>query len=386
MEGRLEFAWSDEHRDFRARLRSFLQKELPADWVTVSEGLDNGSKGTAAFALELCPKLAAEGLLIPHWPVEWGGGGRDAWTHWILGEEMWEVGEPRSYQYMGVNWAGPAIFAFGTEEQIKTHIPRITAGSIYYCQGFSEPDAGSDLASLRTRAEPTETGYVINGSKIWTSAASFADYCFLLARTGGEGRHGITHFLIPMTLPGITVRVVPGVQGSRSLHEVFFDSVEVGADMVLGQENAGWDVVRHILFSERMGSPGYTLTLQGLDRAVVLLKAKGLWKRDDVRARVGKVKAACEAARLMAYKVIDGRVKDLPPTAETSSGRYAQSYSGRLFCDLVGDFLQDALMSGEDPMLNLAYRRVGAAGITAGTAEIQLDIAATELLGLPRGV
>ena len=381
----MEFAWDQKHADFRARLRAFLAKELPDDWVTVSEGLDNSSPGTAAFALELCPKLADAGLFIPHWPKEWGGESADAWHHWIIGEVMWEFGEPRSYQYMSVNWAGPAIFAFGTEAQIKTHIPQIRAGKIYYCQGFSEPEAGSDLASLRTKAEPTETGYLINGSKIWTSAASFASYCFLLARTGGEGRHGITVFLMPMDTPGITVRVVPGVQGKRSLHQVFLDNVELSADMVLGEENKGWDVVRHILFNERMGSPGYALTLRGLDSAVELLKARGLWAREDVKARAAQVRSACDAAQLMAYKVIDDRVKNLPPTAETSTGRYAQSYAGRLFCDLVGDFLQDALLSGEDPTLNVAYRRVGAAGITAGTAEIQLDIAATDLLGLPRG-
>ncbi len=381
----MEFSWSEKHADFRARLRAFLDKELPDDWLTVSQGYDNSSPGTAAFALKFCPKLMAEGLLIPHWPKEWGGDGADAWHHWMLGEEMWEVGEPRSYQYMGINWAGPAIFAFGTEKQISTHISRITAGDIYYCQGFSEPEAGSDLASLRTRAEPTETGYVINGGKIWTSAASFADYCFLLARTGGAGKHGITQFLIPMSLPGITVCVVPGVQGVRSLHQVFFDNVEVSPDMILGEENKGWDVVRHILFNERMGSPGYTLVLKGLDQAVKLLKDRGLWKREDVRARVAAVKSACEAARLITYKVIDDRVKHRPETAEANVGRYAQSYAGRLFCDLVGDFLQDALLSGESPFLNVAYRRNGAAGIVAGTAEIQLDIAATELLGLPRG-
>ena len=384
-EDELEFAWDQEHADFRARLRAFIARELPDDWVTVSGGLDNSGPGTAAFALEFCPRLADAGLLIPHWPKEWGGDAVDPWHHWILGEEMWEVGEPRSYQYMNVNWAGPALFAFGTEDQINTHIPRIRAGKIYYCQGFSEPEAGSDLASLRTRAEPTDTGYLINGSKIWTSAASFADYCVLLARTGGEGRHGITVFLIPMDLPGINVRVVPGVQGVRSLHQVFLDNVEVPASMVLGEENKGWDVVRHILFNERIGSPGYSFVIKGLDSAVALLKARGLWTRADVRARAAQVRAACEAARLMAYKVIDDRVKNLPPTAETSLGHYAQAHAGRLFCDFVGDFLQDALLSAEDPMLSMAYRRVGAAGLVAGSAEIQLDIAATELLGLPRG-
>jgi alkylation response protein AidB-like acyl-CoA dehydrogenase len=211
----LEFNWTEEHVQFRRKLRSALDELLPADWPVFSKGYDNGSDSAVAFSKTFCPELARRGLLIPHWPTRYGGGGLDAYYHWILGEEMWRNGEPRAYQYMSVNWVGPAILNFGTERQKDFHIPRICAGTISYCQGFSEPNAGSDLAALSTKAASVPGGYVINGQKIWTSAASFADYCVLLARTGGERTQGISVFLVPMDLPGIEVRIIPSLGNPR---------------------------------------------------------------------------------------------------------------------------------------------------------------------------
>ena len=153
----LEFEWTSEHRAFRGRIRKVLKEHLPDDWPSIS-GFDNGGEVGVAFSRTFAPVLASEGLLIPHWPREVGGEGLDAFHHWILGEEMWSNGEPRGYQYMSVNWVGPAILKFGSDEQRETHIPRICSGTISYCQGFSEPDAGSDLAALKTKAVETDTG------------------------------------------------------------------------------------------------------------------------------------------------------------------------------------------------------------------------------------
>src|SRR5262249_8072156 len=126
----VEFAWTPEHKAFRRRVRDVLERHLPSDWPTLSSGYDNGSDGAVAFSRKFCPILAAEGLLIPHWPKENGGGGLDAFHHWILGEEMWGVGEPRAYQYMSVNWVGPAIIKYGTDELKALHLPRICAGTV----------------------------------------------------------------------------------------------------------------------------------------------------------------------------------------------------------------------------------------------------------------
>jgi alkylation response protein AidB-like acyl-CoA dehydrogenase len=270
----MEFAWKPEHVAFRQKIRDFLVANLPTDWEHLSQ-LDNGSEVVHRLSRTFCPALAREGLLIPHWPIEHGGGGKDAWHHWILNEEMWAAGEPRSYQYMSINWVGPAIIKFGTAAQKAEHLPKITGGTASYCQGFSEPNAGSDLASLQCRAERTEAGYLVNGSKIWTSNAGFADYCILLARTGEQGRGGISVLILPMGTAGITVRRIPSLQGEHAVSEVFFDDVEVPHSALLGEKDKGWSVIGQILHNERIGAPRYALSWRALRRAVARLKDNG---------------------------------------------------------------------------------------------------------------
>jgi len=379
----MDLDWTPEHAAFRERVRSVIYDNLPPDWEDKSNGFDVGSDFVVAFARTFAPKLAREGLLVPHWPKAYGGQDMDAWHHWILNEELWAAGEPRSYQYMSVNWAGPAIMQFGNQEQKKEHLGRISSGTLFYCQGFSEPNAGSDLAALKTRAEKTADGYVINGSKIWTSAASFADYCFLLARTGSEKRV-ISVFLIPMNTPGIKVNVIRGLQGAKGLHEVFLDNVRVPHTALLGEEHKGWNVMTHVMHNERVGAPRYALTLRGLDRAVQILSRKGRFKDNEVRSRAARVRAACEAARLMCWEVIDGRVKKKAPSALTNLARYAIVQSDRMACDFLGEFLHDELMANEDKVVSAAYRRTGSTGIAAGSAEIQLNLVARNELQLPR--
>jgi alkylation response protein AidB-like acyl-CoA dehydrogenase len=381
----LEFEWTAEHQKFRSRLRAVLDKHLPADWPEVSGGFDNGSDGTVAFSREFCPVLAEEGLLIPHWPKEHGGEGLDAFHHWILGEEMWSSGEPRAYQYMSINWVGPAIIKFGSPEQQAYHLPRICSGAISYCQGFSEPEAGSDLASLRTRADPAPGGYRINGQKIWTSAASFADFCVLLARTGGERANGISVFLIPMDLPGITVRVIPGLQGKRALHEVFFDEVEVSSDMLIGPENEGWNVVRQILANERIGVPRYSLTWRGFNRAMEHLRKTGGLENPTIKSRAARCEAALRAARLLALKIIDQRVKGNPMDARTSIARCSAANAERLVSEFLSEFTPELLFPDNDQVVTSAYKRSASFSIAAGAAEVQLDLIARHLLNMPKG-
>lgn len=380
----MDFNWLTQHVAFRKRIRGVVEAHLPADWPTLSDGFDVGCDYTVAFARKFAPILAGEGLLVPHWPKRHGGQDVDAWHHWILNEEMWGAGEPRSYQYMSVNWAGPAIIQFGSPAQQKEHLSRIAAGTLFYCQGFSEPNAGSDLAALATRAERTASGYVINGQKIWTSAASFADYCFLLARTGGPKAGGISVFLVSMKTPGIKVNVIRGLQGARGLHEVFFDNVEIPESARMGEENKGWAIVGHVLANERIGAPRYALTLRGLDRAVELLKARGRFADPLVRSRAARARAACETARMMCYQVIDGRVKGHGPSALTNMTRYQMAHSDRQVAEFLGDFLQEELVANDDKLISATYRRAGSAGIAAGAAEIQLNQVARNELRLPR--
>lgn len=377
----MDFTWTDEQSEFRARVRRVLAEQLPPDWEAQSR-LDPSSEYVTAFARRFCPILAAEGLLTPHWPSAYGGADADAWMHWILNEEMTFAGEPRGYQYMSVNWAGPALIRFGTEAQKEEHLARIARGELFYCQGFSEPNAGSDLASLTTRAVTTSRGYVVRGQKIWTSAASFADYCVLLARTG-PARKDISVLLAPMSVPGITVRVIPGFQGERAFHEVFFDDVELPSSCLLGEADRGWDVVSAILHNERVGMPRYMLSLRGLDQAVVWLDARGRFGPIEAM-RAAEARAACEAVRLQCYRVIDGRVKGLPPTVETSLARYAMYRADRLVAQFVAEFCGPCLVAGDEPVISAAYRRAAATGIASGTAEVQLNLIARDHLKLPK--
>lgn len=380
----MEFSWEPEHDAFRARVAEFIATHLPLDWERVS-GFDVGGDYSIAFARQFCPALAAAGLLVPHWPVEHGGSGVDIWHHWILNEEMFRVGEPRSYQYMSVNWAGPAIIAFGTDAQKAALLPRIAAGEMFFCQGFSEPAAGSDLVALRTRAvSDGQGGYRINGQKIWTSAASFADYCVLLARTGGPGHGGISVFLLPMDLPGITVRVIPGLQGQRSLHEVFLEDVVLPSSALLGLENQGWGVVTRILHNERIGIPRYMMALRALDRAADWLAERGRLS-ETAAGRAAQARAMCEAARLQCYKIIDARAKDAPPTAATSLARVGLVAADRAVSDFIGDFLIDCVAGNDDPLITACYKRTASTGIASGTLEVQLNLIAQRYLQLPRG-
>ena len=194
----MDFAWSPDDEAFRRELRAFLDARLPADWEALSKD-GPGSDAQAAFAREFCPRLAERGWLAPHWPREYGGRDATAWQHAILGEEMWRRGEPRSSQYMNVNWIGPTLMRFGSDAQKALHLPAIAAGRVFWCQGFSEPEAGSDLAALRTLALRDGEDYVVNGSKLWTSYVNHADYCFLVVRSdpASKRRQGISRTSIP---------------------------------------------------------------------------------------------------------------------------------------------------------------------------------------------
>jgi alkylation response protein AidB-like acyl-CoA dehydrogenase len=296
---------------------------------------------------------------------------------------MFGVGEPRSYQYMNVNWIGPAIITYGSDEQKDYHLRRISAGDVFWCQGFSEPSAGSDLASLRTRAERVGSNYVVNGSKIWTSAASIAEYMFLLARTGTD-RKAISVFLIPMATPGIEVREVASLTGRRSLHEVFLTDVVVPSSARLGEDGQGWTIVRAVLHNERIGMPRYMMAQRALNCAARALKRESRFDDGEIQSRMGRAQAAIDVARLLALRVIHARVRGREAGAETNVARYALVAADRTVGDLIGEFMNEALLAGDEQEILTQYRRAASTGLGAGAAEIQLNLVAQNLLELPR--
>jgi alkylation response protein AidB-like acyl-CoA dehydrogenase len=376
----MDFNWDTEQQAFRSTVRGFLAANLPADWESLAHG--PGSEVQSTFSKRFCGELAKAGLLVPHWPKRWGGRDADPWTAFILAEEMWEAGEPRGGQYMNVNWIGPTLMRFGSEQQQARYIPPMARGETIWCQGFSEPEAGSDLASLRTRAAKHETSYRISGQKIWTSYAGHADTCFLLARTA-PGRDGISIFLVPMDTPGITVRQIPSLIGEGDIHEVFLDEVEVPGGALLGAEGQAWEISRTALSLERVGIPRFALAAKTLNRAVAALRRSGRFGHGAIE-QAARARAACEVARLYSYSIIDQRVHGIPTGPEASAARYATVMAERLVGEFVVEHAPEALSDAGDPMLKVHHQRAVVAGIASGAAEIQLNLIATELLRLPR--
>ena len=382
----MQFSWTEEDQEFRRRVRDFLARELPSDWPEIARH-GPGSPEQTKFSLEFCPRLAEAGLLMPHWPAEWGGAGASAWRHLVLGEEMWAAGEPRGAQYMNVNWIGPTLMRFGTEEQKQRYIPQMAQGKAIWCQGFSEPGAGSDLASLRTSALREGDDYVINGSKIWTSYAGMAEHCFLLTRIAGrgEGKAAIAIFLVPMSTPGIEVRSIPSLIGHGDIHEVFLTDVRVPASQRLGDEGAAWEIISYSLANERVGLPRYHLSERVLGDMVGELKRRGEFDGSVVQMRAGEALAACEAARMLVYRVVDGKMRRSGAGTDANIARLAVIAAEHAVSDFGMDFLHDAYIGRDQPQLLAHHERAIVSGIAAGAAEIQMNLIARRHLDLPKG-
>ena len=378
----MDFQWDESQQAFRSDIESFLRVNLPADWEEFSKH-GPASPALTAFARDFCRKLADNGMLFPHWPKDVGGEGLGPWEQQILAEVMWEFGEPRGGQYMNVNWIGPTLMRYGTDAQKARYLPQIASGEMLWCQGFSEPDSGSDLASLRTRATLDGDVYRVNGQKIWTSYAGLADTCFLLTRTSDDRKRGITILLVPMDTPGITVRQIPSLIGEGDIHEVFFDDVIVPATQRFGEEGQAWEIIGFSLTNERLGIPRYHLARAALDRAVTMLKDVGDFSRDTVRIEAARCAALCEAARTANYAIVQKRVDGERVGSESSSARFATVMAERAVCEFVVEQLPEALAGGS-AYLQMHHQRGIVAGIAAGAAEIQLNIIASDVLELPR--
>ena len=288
--------------ELRQELRALVQTHVPPDFL----GAFTSDPADLRAAQDFCHVLAERELLCLAWPTEFGGRGGSTWEQTVVREEMWAHHEPRGAQYMGVNWVGPTIMRHGTPAQQREHLPPIAHGEVIWCQGFSEPDAGSDLASLRTTATRDAEGWLISGQKIWTSYATMAQWCFLLARTsrGERKQQGLTIFLVPMSDPAIEVRPIANMMGPHHLNEVFFDSLRVTEADVLGEPGGGWAIVQEVLAFERVGIARYARCERLLHAAPVALGEE--WDRlpTDLRGRWVRMLTHARRARLLAYRVV----------------------------------------------------------------------------------
>jgi alkylation response protein AidB-like acyl-CoA dehydrogenase len=391
----MDFQESPEVGKFRAELREFLDAELPDWW----RGLLADDDRTMPFTRRMCQKLAQRGWLTMSWPTEFGGTASDLWTQMALREEMWTRHEPRGPQYMNVNYIGPMIMRFGTAEQHARFLPPMSAGNVIWTQGFSEPDAGSDLAAISTRATPVDGGYVVNGSKIWSSYADApADWCFLLVRTDPtSSRHkGLSMLLVDMLMPGVTVRPILSMVGPREFNEIFFDDVFVPSDCRLGPENEAWSMVMAGLALERAGVPWYAMVAALIPELVeycnnTVVDGKRLSARPEVRASIAELHCATEAARLLHYRVVSCQQAgvDAPVESAISIMHSALVFqqAGQVALDTVGPLA--ALRSGDpsaplDGLARHSWMLAIASSIAGGTIDIQRNIVAQRGLRLPK--
>jgi alkylation response protein AidB-like acyl-CoA dehydrogenase len=384
----MDFGWNDDQVRYRLDVRAFVEANAPG-WT--HEDRDVPDDKTRDASLVFCQALARRGWLTPQLPKQYGGTTHSEWERVILAEEMWAHGEPRGPQYMNSNWIAPAILMAGTEEQKDFHLGRIAAGDVLWCQGFSEPGAGSDLASLRTRAVRDGEFYIVNGQKLWTSYAHQAEYCFLLVRTNpdAERHHGISILLVPMDLPGIELRDVRTPFVEHLVHEAFFRDVRVPLSCRLGPEDQGWDIITRTLSNERIGVPRYAYSDYLLQTTMEQLSA-ACSETDSLSPEVaedlGAAFAFAEAARTLMYVSVHEMQR-------REEGHYMAAVWRAMGAGFMEVYEREALMrlQGDEGLVDAtpADKQVlmGTVGpIVAGALEIQLGVVARQCLKLPKAV
>ncbi|MFJ1568853.1 acyl-CoA dehydrogenase [Streptomyces erythrochromogenes] len=383
----MDLTYTEEEQDFRARLREWLLKALPE--LPARPSPDDWP-GRRAYDLGWQRRLYEAGYAGLHWPVDAGGRGATPTQHLIFLEETERAGAP----YVGANFvgllhAGPTIAAEGTAGQRARWLPPVLRGDEVWCQGFSEPDAGSDLASLRTRAVRDGDDYVITGSKIWTSHAEVADWCELLVRTdpGAPKHRGISWLAMPMDAPGVTVRPLRTLAGSTEFAEVFLDEVRVPVANRVGAENDGWRVTMVTLSFERgTAFVGEVVacrrTLGELARTA---RANGRWDDPALRRRLGRLYGEFGALwRLTQWNVSESERSGGVPGIGGSVFKLAYSHARQELYDVAAEVLGASSLSLDEEWVqgrlsSLSYT------IAAGTSQIQRNIVAERILGLPKG-
>jgi len=404
----MDFHDTPQEAAFRDEVRAFIAAECPSGIKRRGFGAMFGGGGWEDMRLPAdeyrqrngawIKKLAAKGWIAPAWPKEYGGAGMTVMQQFIFNQEMATAGAPRGGNYgIGTGWAGPTIILYGTEDQKRTYLPPIVKGETIWCQGFSEPGAGSDLASLQTRATKDGDDYLINGQKIWTSGAHVAHYMILLARTDPDApKHkGISYFILDMKSPGITVRPLVNMADNHDFNEVFFDTVRVPKENVIGEENRGWYVGTTTLDFERSGiatSVSHGLMVHDLAAFVREERGTGVIAHNEkLRYEIADRAVEAEVESMLSCQVISMQNRGLVPNKESS---IAKLFSSELDLRIAGTAMKALGLYGQ---LTRGSERVPQSGrvastylyattstIGGGTSEIQRNIIATRGLGLPR--
>ncbi len=395
----MDFSFSAADERFRAELRAWLDAELPAflaDWDAEADGGDAGFERTQARRQDWQRRLDEGRWAAIGWPAAWHGRDATPVQHAIYAEEMARVRAPGIYNTNGIWQIGPMILQWGTPAQHERWLPGILSADEHWCQGFSEPEAGSDLANMRTTAVRDGDRYVVNGQKTWISSAHLARWGLFLLRTDpdaiarGAKHEGITAFVIDLHSPGIECRPIRDVTGDTMLNEVFFTDAEVPVDCRLGEEEQGWQVAMSTLGHERVGTAGLSITMAAdLEAIVSLARSENPDAlRDPVLMdRVGRVFAEIELTRLLNYRALTKILRGEPNWPEVPLAKLQWSSISQTIAELAVDLLGPAgvlLRGGPDAVdqgrwaRNYAWQRYTSIG--AGATEIQKNIIAKKAL------
>lgn len=386
--------------DFRKETRAWLEENCPASMRDGAYSLGNGYWGGKKTQPKhpdeklWCDRMAAKGWTVPDWPVEYGGGGLSGSQVKILREEMHTIGARLPLEGFGVWMLGPALLAFGTEEQKREHLTKIAKGEVWWCQGYSEPNAGSDLASLQTKAEDAGDHYIVNGQKIWTSYADQADWIFCLVRTDGSGKkqEGISFLLIDMDQPGVEPKPIKLISGSSPFCETFFDNAKADKKNLVGELGKGWSVAKYLLSHERdmLMALGMSVEEPLSKAALVSVGTNSAGKISDAGLRnqiaqyevdslcydqaVARVKEEVRAGRELGG--IASVMKYYGSELNKRRSELELSIHGESALGWEGDIYED----GKIPK---KWLRTKGNSIEGGTSEIQLNIISKRVLGLP---
>ncbi|HEY1704287.1 MAG TPA: acyl-CoA dehydrogenase family protein [Trebonia sp.] len=404
----MDLTYPADVEEFRTEVRKILAEELPAHWQGV--GAIPTAEATEEFVIGWRRVLHRRGLLGVAWPVEYGGRGLTKLHQVVLVEELTRAGLPFGWQPMestGLKMLGNTLLHWGTDEQKARYLPGLLSGEIRCCQGFSEPSAGSDLASARTRAVIDGDEWVIDGQKIWTSGATHCTHIFVLARTDPDApkHRGLSFLVVPLNQPGVEVRPIRHMAGGREFCETFFTGARTGSGDVIGPAGGGWAVSKMLLTFER-GEEAATnpiLFRAEFERLAELARRTGAIKDPVIRQRLGAAFARVEVMRFIGYRILTDVLegKQLSTASSVSKLYWSEYHRGltQLAMDIEGlaglipsgkgpSRAQRADDPGSDPMSANAWWQVSlnarAGTIYAGTSEVQRNIVAEGVLGLPR--
>jgi pimeloyl-CoA dehydrogenase large subunit len=401
----MDLRFTPEELAFRDEVRAFFHANLPE---SIRTKLVQGRKLAKEEVVTWQRILNKKGWAVANWPAAWGGTGWSPVQQYIFQEELQLTPAPQPLGF-GVTMVGPVIIAFGSEEQKRRHLPAIANLDVWWCQGFSEPGAGSDLASLRTSAKRDGDSYVVNGQKTWTTLAQHADWIFCLVRTDAQAKkqEGISFLLIDMKTPGITVRPIITIEGGHEVNEVFFDDVKVPAENLVGRENRGWDYAKSLLGRERTGIARVGLSKERIRRIKELAAMeragdKPLIEDERFREKLAAVEIELKALEMTQLRVVAAerhRTDNKPDPASSIlkiKGSEIQQATTELLLEVVGPYAmpyqperEDDERWNEPPVgpewagpIAPTYFNWRKTTIYGGTNEIQKNIIAKAILGL----